>query len=431
MRSSSEILRGLEQFGIRLGLENLAGLLDEIGRPDEGMPAVLVAGTNGKGSTATLVAAIAGAAGYRVGLYTSPHLEEVEERIRVDFARIAPDRLADHLEEVLAAAARRDAPPPTYFEAVTVAAFLEFRRAGVDLAVLEVGMGGRLDATNIVAPVLSVISSVALDHREFLGDTLDAIAREKAGIMRPDVPVVLSPQVPEAERALVEEATRIGAALVPVGPRLRKLELRSQGLAGIELDLSTDGRTYTLTCPLAGEHQAANVATALVAAEELARLGWDQIDEAAISEGIAQARWPGRLEPVALPDGQGTVLLDAAHNPTGCEALARFVASLGRSYRLLFGALADKEIEGMLPLLAAGADAVVLTRPPSPRAAEPADLARLVAPGLPVRIETEVERALDLALDGYPELLVVCGSIFLVGEVRASLRRRFGVPDAP
>ena len=430
VRTAAEVLQDLEQFGIRMGLENLASVLAVLGDPHRSLDAVLVAGTNGKGSTAAYLAAIARAAGYRVGLYSSPHLERAEERIRIAGTTIDSAQLATHLEAILSAGRSIEADPPTYFEAMTIAAFLEFRDRAVDLAVLEVGMGGRLDATNIVTPRLSVVTSIAFDHREWLGPTLDSIAREKAGIFRVDVPAVLAPQLPEAEHALVEVATRIGTPLVPVGPRLRRLALRGQGLAGIEMEIETEDHAYVLASTLAGEHQGANVATAVVAAEELARLGWDGIDDEAITTGIADCRWPGRLESIPLPADQGVVLLDAAHNPAGCEALARFLGGLGRPYTLLFGALVDKEIAGMLPPLAAPAHRVLLTRPPSPRAADPVDLVTLLPAGIDLEIEVDPARALTAALDGESELVVVCGSIFLVGEVRTELRRRFGVPAA-
>lgn len=312
-----------------------------------------------------------------------------------------------------------------------MAALLHFSRARLDLAVLEVGMGGRLDATNIVAPRLSVVTSIAFDHREWLGSTLGAIAREKAGIFRQRTPAVIAPQLPEAEQALGAEALRRGTPLVHVGRRLRRLAIRSQGLDGLELELATEERAYILKTALAGEHQAANVATALVAAEELARLGFESIgasDAEAITAGIERCRWPGRLEPVRIPGAHGVVLLDAAHNPAGCESLSRFLASLGRSYHLLFGALADKELAGMLPPLAAAAASITLTRPASPRAVDPAALAAFVPEGIPVRVEPEPSAALDLALAAEPGLLVVCGSIFLVGEIRTQLRTRLGVP---
>lgn len=430
MRTADDLLRGLERFGIRLGLERLGVLLADLGNPHATLSAVLVAGTNGKGSTSALLAEIASAAGYRVGHYTSPHLERVEERIRVDGAKIAPDRLARLLEELLAAAARRGGDPPTYFEALTVAALLHFARGEVDLAVLEVGMGGRLDATNVVEPLLGVVTPISFDHREWLGESLDAIAREKAGIFRSGTPAVIAPQLPEAETALVDEATRRAVPLVPIGPRLKRLSIRGQGLAGLELELATDRRAYLLRTSLAGEHQAANVATALVAAEELAALGFEAIDEEAIVGGIERCRWPGRLEAVALPRRRTTVLLDAAHNPAGCAALARFLAALGRPYSLLFGALADKELAGMLPPIAAAASEIVLTRPASPRAAEPESLTALLPAGLDVAMESEPAAALDRALAAEPSLLVVCGSIFLIGEIRATLRDRFGLPES-
>jgi dihydrofolate synthase/folylpolyglutamate synthase len=428
VRTADEILTDLERSGIRLGLGNLRGLLGAMGNPERDLKAVLVAGTNGKGSTSALLAEIAAAAGYRVGHYTSPHLERVEERIRVDGRTIDPADLALLLNRIVESSERMHEEAPTYFEAMTVAAFLELKRRQVDLAVLEVGMGGRLDATNVVEPLLSIVTSIAFDHREWLGSTLGAIAREKAGIFRRSAPAVLSPQQPEADQALAEEAARRGTPVVAVGKRLRRLAIRGQGLDGLELELATETRGYVLRTALAGEHQAANVATALVAAEELAGHGFGEIDEEAITAGVERCRWPGRLESVVLPGGKGTVVLDAAHNPAGCEALARFLASLGRPYRLMFGALTDKELGAMLPPLAAGATDVVLTCPVSPRAADPAALAALVPVGMHLMIDPNPEIAFARALADEPPLLVACGSIYLVGALRRILRERFGVP---
>ena len=424
MNSAHDILAGLERFGIRMGLDHLRGLAAELGSPERATPAVIVAGTNGKGSVASLLAAIAGAAGLATGLYTSPHLERPEERIRVSGATIPPEELAGLLREILAAAARLGHASPTYFEAMTMAAFLCFARRGVDLAVLEVGMGGRLDATNLADARLAVVTTIALDHQEFLGPTLDAIAREKAGVLRPGSPAVFSPQAPAARAALLEEAARRGAPAIEVARELAPFEVEFRGLAGLGLHFATSRGSYDLATPLAGRHQAWNVATAVVAAERFADVGLPPLDRLAIASGVAACRWPGRLEPIALTGSPTTVLLDAAHNPDGCAALVAFLTELDRPFTLLFGALADKDVGEMLPALARRAARVVLSRPESPRAAHPASLAALLPEGKPSEIAPEIASAFELALAAGPELIVACGSIFLIGSLRTLLAAR-------
>ncbi len=424
MTSAQEILAGLEQFGIRLGLDHLRELAAELGHPERVIPALAVAGTNGKGSVSSLLASMAGAAGLDVGLYTSPHLESAEERICVGGRPLSSSTLGELLREVLAGAGRLGHSSPTYFEAMTLAALLHFARRGCDLAVLEVGMGGRLDATNLADARLAVVTSIALDHQQWLGSTVDAIAREKAGVLRPGRPAILSPQCPEALAALLEEAAGRGAQAVEVAREVERLEVVFCGLDGLELALATRRRSYELRSPLAGRHQAWNVATAVVAAERFSEAGLPALDHAAIVEGIAACRWPGRLEASAIPGTGTTVVLDAAHNPAGCAALVEFLVELDRPFTLLFGALADKDLAQMLPALAAHADRVVLTRPASPRAAEPAALAALLPATFEVAVEPDIAAALELALAGEPELVVACGSIFLIGTLRALLRAR-------
>lgn len=424
MNAAQEILAGLERFGIRLGLDHLRGLAAELGAPERATPAVIVAGTNGKGSVASLLAAMARAAGYEAGLYTSPHLEHPEERVRVAGEPIPPGELARLLREILATAARLGHASPTYFEAMTLAAFLHFARRGCDLAVLEVGMGGRLDATNLADARLAVIAAIALDHQEFLGSTLDAIAREKAGVLRRGRPVILSPQAPAAHSALLEEAAWRGAPAVEVAREIVELDVEFRGLAGLGLRLATRSGDYELATTLSGRHQAWNVATAVVAAERFADAGLPALDGAAITAGVAACRWPGRLEAIAVAGSPTTVLLDAAHNPDGCAALVAFLAELGKPFTLLFGALADKDVAQMLPPLAARAERVVLSRPDSPRAAAPATLAALLPAGMKVELAPEIPAALELALRGGPDLVVACGSIFLIGALRPLLAAR-------
>ena len=425
MAAAHEILAGLERFGIRLGLDHLRELAADLGSPERVTPAIVVAGTNGKGSVAALLASIAGVAGLRTGLYTSPHLENPEERIRVAGGAISSATLGELLREVLAAAERRGPTSPTYFEAMTLTAWLHFARRGCDLAVLEVGMGGRLDATNLTDARLAVVTAIALDHQEWLGPSVAAIAREKAGVLRRGQPVIFSPQVPEAAAALAEEAGKRGARPIEVTREVVDMEVRFRGLAGLEIELLTRLRRYALVSSLAGRHQAWNIATAVVAAEKFAAAGLPALDPDAIVAGVATCRWPGRLESIALPGTLTTVLLDAAHNPAGCAALVAFMVELDRPFTLLFGALADKDFERMLPELAALARRVILTRPPSHRAAEPATLAALLPATTEVTVEPEIAAALEQTLSGEPDLVVACGSIFLIGALRALCYRGF------
>jgi dihydrofolate synthase / folylpolyglutamate synthase len=432
----------------------MRGLLAALGSPELRFPAVLVAGSNGKGSTAALLAAMAGAAGYRTGLYTSPHLETVEERLRIDGRAVGGERLGDLLEEVVACAERRLGHSPTYFEAVTAAAFLWFAAERVELAVVEVGLGGRLDATNVCEPVLSLITSISLEHRELLGDTPAAIAREKAGIMRAGRPALSWVEDREAAGALREVAAELGASL-----HTAESEVTIAGTAALAADGAGDaggsgdvdgaggaggwaGQEVTLLTPLArrelrigllGRHQAHNLALAVRAAELLAGSGFPRLDERALAAGAAACRWPGRGEVVPLPGGR-RVLLDAAHNAEGAAALGELLAEIGPragSMDLIFGVLGDKDAGEMLGRLAPLARNVVFTTVPTPRARAAAELPALLRtahPGTPALVEADPAAALDHALALGADTLVACGSIFLVGELRRLLRERFGVP---
>jgi dihydrofolate synthase/folylpolyglutamate synthase len=424
-RSAAALLTRLEPLGVRLALDDYSRLLAELGEPHRATPAVIVAGTNGKGSVSALLASIAAAAGLRTGLYTSPHLERWEERIRVDGEAISEPDLVARLDEVLAVVERAGLPLPTVFEAVTAAAFLHFARRKLDLAVLEVGLGGRLDATNVGDPHLSVVTRIALDHREYLGDSLESIAREKAGVFRVGRPALIAPQTAEAARALAEEARRLGSDLHRVDEETSLENLASSGSGGQRLDLRTPLALYHLTTALAGDHQLENVATAVRAAELLGALD-RRLDRRAIVAGVAAARWPGRLELVDLAHGKPPVLLDAAHNPDGCRALARFLAQLGRPLTLVFGCLADKAATEMLAALAPLAGRIVLTRPTSPRARAPEELVEEVPPGPAVEVAAEPAAALARALTSETALVVVAGSIVLVGEIRRRLRESYG-----
>jgi dihydrofolate synthase/folylpolyglutamate synthase len=401
-------------------------VLAALGQPQLAVPSVLVAGTNGKGSTAALLAAIAAAAGYRAGLYTSPHLEEVQERIRIDGRAVDGDVLGAALRRVVTTAEPVLGHLPTYFEALTAAAFSIFAAEAVDLMILEVGLGGRLDATNASEPELSLITPIGLEHREYLGETLTEIAREKAGVLRRGRTAVAWPGSREAREAISAAAVEAGARL-RLAPSLVEMERRASDSPDCQgLDLISPTGRYRLSIALPGEHQAQNVALAVLAAEELGAAGWEGFTAESIVEGVGRCRWPGRMERVRLPDG-GEVLLDVAHNPDGIAALRRHLDRLRGSYDLLFGALADKEVAKMLPLIARGADRIVLTRPDSPRALRPEKLQGLLS-GLPSRVAGDGPLALDQALLGSADRLVVCGSVYLVGEVRRLLTARFGTP---
>ncbi len=365
---------------------------------------------------------MARAAGRKVGLYTSPHLESVRERLRIDGACIPPEDLGRLLDLAVRTAEAAGNPPPTYFEALTIASFLWFAEQRVDLAVVEVGLGGRLDATNLCEPVLSLVTSISLEHQEQLGDTLALIAREKAGIFRSGRPALAWVEEPEAMESLKTVAGEVGADL-RFGQDLATVrEFASEGWRGQRASLVTPGGEHDLQIDLPGEHQLRNLGLAVLAAEELG------LDRHAIAEGARSARWPGRLERIDLP-GAGRVLLDAAHNAEGAAVLADFLAKLPGKVDLLFGVLTDKKASEMIHRLAPLADRIVLTAPPSERAHHPDEIAALL-PDRTVEIEPDLGKALESVIPKIGETLVACGSIFLVGEVRKLLRERFGVPAA-
>jgi dihydrofolate synthase/folylpolyglutamate synthase len=421
--SADDTLARLEPLGMRLSLDPFRALLAALGSPERGLAAVLVAGTNGKGSTAALLAGIATAAGYRTGLYTSPHLEEPRERIRIDGMALATLELDRLLAEVVDAARES---PPTPFEALTAAALVAFAEDGVDLAVLEVGLGGRLDATNAVEPLLSIVTPIALDHQAVLGETLGAIAAEKAGIFRAGRTALAWGDELEAVAALESAATASGARLELASETVEIVAGEADGLGSQRVTLRTPDAEHTLRLALAGRHQRRNLALAVLAAERLAPLGYPTIDADAIRRGVSGCRWPGRLEPVALPSG-ATVLLDGAHNAAGAQALAEHLATLATPWDLVFGTLADKDTAAMAAALVPAARRVFLAPPDSPRARPLGEL--LGIPALASAIPTSgVGAALDRALGGDARLVVVAGSLYLVGEARGCLRERFGVP---
>ena len=427
-----DYLFSLETLGIKFGLDGIRAILEALGRPERAYRRVIVAGTNGKGSVTAMADAALRAAGHRTARYTSPHLVRLEERFVIDGREVETDALAEAAGSVRDAAAGLVASgrlpgPPTFFEATTAVAFELFRRAGVDVAVVEVGLGGRLDATNADASFAAAITSIDLDHQELLGSSLTAIAAEKAGVVHPGMTVVLGDSRPEVHAVVAEVCRARGARLVAA----HSAEVRSEVHEGrARVEIRTTRRRYgPVRLGLRGRHQIANAVTAAVLLEELDALGL-AAPAAAIETGLAEARWPGRLE--ILGHGGATVLLDAAHNPAGARALASYLAeTYPAGVPIVFGAMRDKDVPGMLAALAPVATSFTLTRARTPRACPPARLdeaAAVAAPGVPRAVAEEAGDAVTGALAQAP-LVCVAGSIFLVGDVRRWLLDRGAAPE--
>jgi dihydrofolate synthase/folylpolyglutamate synthase len=394
--------------GVVLGLDRIDELLARLGRPERRIGAVVhVGGTNGKGSTAAFVASALAAAGLRVGVYSSPHLATLRERVMLAGAMVSEAALVAAAEQVAAAGGDQ----LTFFEQITAMALVAMAGAGLDASVLEVGLGGRLDATNAVAAPVAVVTGVALDHQDMLGSTLEAIAGEKAGIFKAGQHVVIGASgEPAAVPLLRAAAVAAGAASITV--------VDDAAIAAVPAALG-----------LAGAHQRANAAAALAAFDALAAAGLVRIPDEARRAGLAAARHPGRLETVATTP---RVVLDGAHNPHGARALAAAIATMPERPRVLVLAVsADKDVAGVVDALAGAVDAVVATRYGQPRALEPAALAAVVAArGVAVEAAADVPAALARARDraGAGGVVVVAGSLFAVGEARVHL---LGVPADP
>jgi dihydrofolate synthase/folylpolyglutamate synthase len=421
-------LFGLAQFGIKFGLHNIHAILDELGNPERQFRSIHVAGTNGKGSvTAVLDAALIGA-GYRTGRYTSPHLLDLSERFAVDGTAVSPADLRRTVDVVRAAVERlRDSGildvHPTFFEVTTAVAFELFRHHKVDIAVCEVGLGGRLDATNVLSPMVCAITSISYDHEQYLGRTLREIAGEKAGIIKPLTPVVVGPVPDDAAHAIVERASERDAPLI-------------WATADVDVGSSTpreNGQQFTLRTPLrdygdihlglAGEHQVTNAVVAVRVLETLESLGV-HVGGPAIAAALESVQWPGRLQRIAVAGGR-EVLLDAAHNAAGADALAKHLRMLNDPRPLVFAAMRDKDTESMLRSLAPVVSTLIMTRASNPRAMDPAELAAVahsVAPHLPVDIVDEPAHALDAAWARHAKI-VVAGSIFLLADIMKVLGR--------
>ncbi len=415
---------------VKPGLARTQALLAALGRPDAAVPAIQITGTNGKGSVAALVHAALLAAGYRVGRFTSPHLEDERERIVLGSRMISRPAFVRVVSELLPALKKlhRQGEPATTFEAWTVLAALAFRQAKLDLAVVEVGMGGRLDSTSAWQKVLvSVLTHVGLDHTRELGPTLADIAREKAAIARKGVPFVSAETTPAIRRVIQEHALQVGASLVWAGVeqtdtvRILGWERKAWGLA---VTLKTpDTARLTLEVGLRGEHQTRNAALAVLVLNELNRLGFS-VSPAARKQGFRKVVWPGRLEKIAV---RPAVFLDGAHNPAAALALADELRSFKAPVALVMGVMADKDSASMVRLLAPGVHSVWTVRPPDARGLAPEALAEcFLAYGINAFPKAQLSRALTEALHaaGTQGTVVVAGSLYLLAPARRYLKKR-------
>ena len=425
-------------------LDRMRELLLRLENPQSKLPIVHVAGTKGKGSTSAMIAAVLSAAGYRTGLFSSPHLDRLEERMAINGQPCSAAELLELVEMLrpvvaeldLAGSRRQPAETgPTYFELTTAMALLHFVRSNVHAAVLEVGLGGRLDSTNVCLPAVSVITSISFDHMRQLGNTLAAIAREKAGIIKPGVPVVSGVVDDEPRKVIEEIARQRGSRLLQLGrdfhyqyepPRNVGRE-PAQGMMSYRLSCHDRQRSFeSVSVGLLGRHQAANAATALTALDELTRQGW-QIPEAALRRGVAEVRWPARVE---VAGRRPAVVIDAAHNVASVEALAATLAESfsARERILVFATTRDKEVPAMLRCLLPHFDHVILTQyQNNPRGVPPEELAAIASQeSAAVRVCSSPAAAWEVVrtLAGEKDLVCITGSFFIAAEMRAQIAAR-------
>ncbi len=418
---------GHETLAIKLGLRNIELLLNLLGNPEKSRLSVQIAGTNGKGSTAVMLESICNAAGLDTGLYTSPHLVSMTERIRVGGRQISPEEFAQHANEIRNAAESlvtqgKIAAPPTFFEQLTAIAFLTFKAHQGKLAILETGLGGRLDATTIARAKLVAITPIALDHEEYLGETLESIAAEKAAIIHTGATAIVAPQTPEVLDVILKQCALSGVE-ARVGDWAARNLVSKDGRLCITLETPHD-RYDDLCLGLRGRHQVTNAAVAIRLAESLRAFGFD-IPHAAIVNGIEEARHPGRME---FREGRPSFLFDGAHNPAGTQALRKYLEEFVKApITLVFGAMRDKNLPQMAANLFPLAERLILTRPDNPRAAD-IDALRLISDGLIDReriiTAANVKEAIEIAKDITARDGLICfsGSLYLIGEAQKSLQ---------
>jgi dihydrofolate synthase / folylpolyglutamate synthase len=426
-----ELAAPTQAAAAKFDLENITILAERLGRPDRAYPSAHIAGTNGKGSMAAFLESILRHAGFRTGLNTSPHLERINERIRINGEEISDDAFAETftrihalIEELLAAGKLR--AHPTYFECVTAMAFEYFAREGVEFGVFEVGLGGRLDATNILHPVVSIITRIDFDHENFLGHSLQEIAGEKAGILKPAVPVVLAEQRPEAREVILARAGKLGCPVMEI-PNIFRIddEYMRDGCARARVTEIDSGTAFDVAPSLPGRFQLQNALNAVAAARFLQNRGF-RITGEAITQGIANVVWPGRLEKLQSNPG---VYLDGAHNPSAARELAAFLDQnfSGRRIWLIYAALRDKAVDEVAGLLFPRAEEVIFTAPRTSRAVSAAQLAEIAGHhAARFSVIPEAEQALDYALaKAAPnDAVFITGSLYLVGQLRHYWKQR-------
>ncbi len=426
-----ELAAPTQAAAAKFDLENTTVLLERLGRPDRAYPTIHIAGTNGKGSTAAFVESILRHAGFRTGLNTSPHLERINERFRINGEEISDElfaktftRIHSVIEELLAEGKLR--AHPTYFECVTALAFETFACERVEFGVIEVGLGGRLDATNIITPVVSIITRIDFDHENFLGHSLREIAGEKAGILKYGVPVVSAPQPPEVREILLSRAAELHCPLVDAAEAFTiGREDVEEGCVRADVTEAATSTQFSLSPQLPGRFQLQNALNAVAAARLLQEKQF-RISNESIERGIAEARWPGRLEKLqSHPD----IYLDGAHNPGAARELAHFLEEhfAGRRIVLIYGAMRDKAVDEVTGLLFPLVSEVIFTQPNNPRAVSPTQLAHIAGHhAAHFSIIDNAEAALDAALaKARPEdAIFITGSLYLVGQLRHAWKER-------
>ncbi|ACV64076.1 FolC bifunctional protein [Desulfofarcimen acetoxidans DSM 771] len=421
-KEAMNYLENLTKFGFNFGLGRIEELLRRLGNPHTKIKAIHIGGTNGKGSTTAMLSAVLKEAGLRVGMFTSPHLHSYTERYRINGEPVGQERIAKmitrlrpHLEDMV----REGFEHPTEFEAGTAMAFLYFAEEKVDLLLLEVGLGGAIDSTNVITPVVSVLTNIAMDHMDYLGNTIQEITAVKTGIIKSGIPVVTSAKNPEALK-IIEAACREKAAQLTVVGNQVTVEQKEFSTAGQKFSIFTDSNHYEdLTLPLLGRHQITNAAGVVAVIEVLQQLGYT-IPKEAVHSGLAKTDWPARLE---IMRQKPTVLIDAAHNLDGVQSLKQALLDYfpSKKVTLVLGMLGDKERSKVVAELTPLAEAVVITKPNSPRAGDwelLADEARRFTDK--VTLIENITEAVDAAMSmaGEEDLVCITGSFYMVAEAR-------------
>ncbi len=447
-------LYNLQKFGIKLGLENIRNISEIFNNPQGSYQSIHIAGTNGKGSTAIILQSILTEDGLKTGLFTSPHLVRFTERIKINRTEISQEDVIYLTSEIRNAILELKGLNPTFFEIVTAIAFLYFRKNNVDWAIFETGMGGRLDATNILLPEISIITSIGEDHKEFLGSSITDIATEKAGIIKPNTPVITTAKNKDALKVITEAAEKNSSPLYVYGRDFEAFSIKSN-IDGTTFNYRGEKEFYNISIPLTGTHQAVNAASAIMAWEHIKSRNLEVeklrsfTDSNVLRNALRKMRWPGRCE---LVDFRGIpVLLDGAHNPEAIFLLANTLSEIyinqnKKSFNslvftriiLIFGAMSDKDIKEMLKKIIPISDEVVFTAPFYGRAENPENLKRTLASyitdhkrNMKIIIRDNVKDALSYACNSYHsgDLIVVTGSFYIVGEAKEAMGEKTLLKD--